>query len=269
MCLQIIVFLKLVLYKAQEAAYIEKPLQLLFFADPIWVIISVEMGGLLGVTQQMSQFARTLGSPPKTAFDLQMDMNPFSSPVVHKPSEPIFGNPKNSFRTIGNDKNHLSNENGEDMEMAETSRNLTDTPELLSAKISSPELSASCWNSRSPTIIHGQLDKLNGSTHALHSISEEICTEPTNADTNFLTSNSSYDLAARQATPCNSPNHLLELERSFNSPDAPSPIRPTTQNMVFQVCILCSTKRTSAVLSNFFVSAHRFNVWEQRKAAKV
>ena len=193
------------------------------------------MGGLLGVTQQMSQFAQTLGSPPKTIFDSQLQTNPFSTSTEPNLSEVVFGNPKNTFKTIGNNSNHFANhQNNEDMEMTETSsRDLTTTPELHSVKILSQEPSVSCWNSRSPTIGHIQLDKLNCSTHALHSISEE--TAVPNNDANFLISNSSYDLTARQATPCNSPNHLLQLERSFNSPDAPSPIKPTTQNSVYQV----------------------------------
>ena len=206
----------------------------------------MEIGGLLGVTQQMSQFARSLGSPPKSVFDNSGEVNPFLIQNRRNPHELIFGNPHNVFKSIGesSSSNFVHTDQpprdfNQDMEMAEPcSRELTNTPELDSVpvKISSPEPTISCWNSKSPTIVRGPMDNLNGSSHALHSISEEITSGDIDA-TSYLASRSSYDLAARQATPCNSPNHLRELERSFTSPDAPSPIRPTTQSNVHRVSL--------------------------------
>uniref|UniRef100_UPI0035900666 protein ILRUN n=2 Tax=Myxine glutinosa TaxID=7769 RepID=UPI0035900666 len=73
----------------------------LYFGDVIWVIISVEIGGLLGVTQQLSSLGcepASLSPTPKT------DYNPFGSP--QKMEEPVengapfhVGSPERIFHT--------------------------------------------------------------------------------------------------------------------------------------------------------------------------
>ncbi|CAL8325029.1 unnamed protein product [Merluccius merluccius] len=50
----------------------------LFFGDVIWVILSVEVGGLLGVTQQLSSFKTEFNTHPNRS--LEGDYNPFASP---------------------------------------------------------------------------------------------------------------------------------------------------------------------------------------------
>ncbi|XP_061415747.1 protein ILRUN isoform X1 [Lethenteron reissneri] len=55
----------------------------LFFGDVIWVIISVEVGGVLGVTQQLSTFGAELSAQHSA---VQPDFNPFASP--HKEEQP-------------------------------------------------------------------------------------------------------------------------------------------------------------------------------------
>jgi len=49
-----------------------------YFGEIIWVIITVQEGGLLGVTQQLSQLSH-FGTPPRM---LQADTNPFASPTA-------------------------------------------------------------------------------------------------------------------------------------------------------------------------------------------
>lgn len=52
------------------------------FADVIWVILSVEVGGLLGVTQQLSSFETEFNTQPQR--NVQGDFNPFASPQKNK-----------------------------------------------------------------------------------------------------------------------------------------------------------------------------------------
>ncbi|XP_061543859.1 protein ILRUN [Phycodurus eques] len=54
----------------------------LFYGDVIWVILSVEVGGLLGVTQQLSSFETEFNTQPQR--DVQDDFNPFASPHKNK-----------------------------------------------------------------------------------------------------------------------------------------------------------------------------------------
>ncbi|XP_053706371.1 protein ILRUN-like [Synchiropus splendidus] len=54
----------------------------LYFGDIIWVILSVEVGGLLGVTQQLSSFQAEFTTQPNR--NLQGDYNPFASPEKTK-----------------------------------------------------------------------------------------------------------------------------------------------------------------------------------------
>ena len=54
----------------------------LFSADVIWVILSVEVGGLLGVTQQLSSFETEFNTQPQR--NVQGDFNPFASPQKNK-----------------------------------------------------------------------------------------------------------------------------------------------------------------------------------------
>ncbi|XP_077151654.1 protein ILRUN isoform X3 [Ranitomeya variabilis] len=50
----------------------------LYYGDVIWVILSVEAGGLLGVTQQLSSFETEFNTQPHR--NLAGDFNPFASP---------------------------------------------------------------------------------------------------------------------------------------------------------------------------------------------
>ncbi|XP_076131878.1 protein ILRUN [Alosa pseudoharengus] len=54
----------------------------LFYGDVIWVILSVEVGGLLGVTQQLSSFQPEFNTQPHR--HLEGDFNPFASPQKNK-----------------------------------------------------------------------------------------------------------------------------------------------------------------------------------------
>ncbi|XP_034447929.1 protein ILRUN-like [Hippoglossus hippoglossus] len=54
----------------------------LYFGDVIWVILSVEVGGLLGVTQQLSSFQAEFNTQPHRS--LEGDYNPFASPEKSK-----------------------------------------------------------------------------------------------------------------------------------------------------------------------------------------
>lgn len=54
----------------------------LFCSDVIWVILSVEVGGLLGVTQQLSSFQAEFNTQPHRP--LEGDYNPFASPEKNK-----------------------------------------------------------------------------------------------------------------------------------------------------------------------------------------
>lgn len=81
-----------------------------YFGDVIWVIVAVDEGGLLGVTQQLSQFGKELGSPHKTSSNSMDTSNPFAlvttphcspqpnmsvphnSPIVHHP-DPLVRRP--------------------------------------------------------------------------------------------------------------------------------------------------------------------------------
>ncbi|XP_032220716.1 protein ILRUN isoform X2 [Nematostella vectensis] len=56
-----------------------------YFGDVIWVILSVDVGGLLGVTQQLSHLGEEFGSPERAPQATQA--NPFSptTPVGHSP----------------------------------------------------------------------------------------------------------------------------------------------------------------------------------------
>lgn len=168
------------------------------------------------------QFANTLGTPSNSTFDSQLSVNPFLNETGSHPIQ------------NGADGCHQDMDMGEKLDTS--SRSLTNTPELR--HVSAPPPSGACWNSRSPTMIYGPVDRLSGASHSLHSIDEERGNfpKPNEIDSNFgQSSSSSYDLCARQMTPCNSPSHLLQLEQSFNSPDAPSPIRPAVQSNISQV----------------------------------
>lgn len=55
----------------------------LFYGDVIWVILSVEVGGLLGVTQQLSSFQTEFNTQPHRNPEGE-DFNPFASPQKSK-----------------------------------------------------------------------------------------------------------------------------------------------------------------------------------------
>lgn len=65
-----------------------------FSTDVIWVILSVEVGGLLGVTQQLSSFETEFNTQPQR--NVQGDFNPFASPQKNKHDAT-----DNSFRDPG------------------------------------------------------------------------------------------------------------------------------------------------------------------------
>ncbi|KAF3697130.1 putative protein C6orf106 -like protein [Channa argus] len=54
----------------------------LYYGDVIWVILSVEVGGLLGVTQQLSSFKAEFNTQPHRSLD--GGYNPFASPEKSK-----------------------------------------------------------------------------------------------------------------------------------------------------------------------------------------
>ncbi|KAG8588933.1 hypothetical protein GDO81_006162 [Engystomops pustulosus] len=57
----------------------------LYFGDVIWVILSVEAGGLLGVTQQLSSFETEFNTQPHR--NVAGDFNPFASPQKSRSTE--------------------------------------------------------------------------------------------------------------------------------------------------------------------------------------
>lgn len=59
-----------------------KGLCVIILTDVIWVILSVEVGGLLGVTQQLSSFQAEFNTQPHRS--LEGDYNPFASPEKSK-----------------------------------------------------------------------------------------------------------------------------------------------------------------------------------------
>ena len=218
----------------------------------------------------MSQIGRTLGTPDRVLFDTLTDKNPFSEKRNCNQASLFFGNAENVFKSISSVGISNNANDIQEMDMGDkddVNRNLTATPELNPAvhKVVYSEPSGSCWNTKSPTLSYGQLENLHGTSHSLHCITEEsssnVSCTTNSLNSSFLTSQSSYDLSARQATPCNSPTQLLELERSFTSPDAPSPIKPTSPSLICQVrfancyinCILFSYVRFSLLTRQYVV----------------
>ena len=66
------------------------------FSDVIWVIVAVDEGGLLGVTQQLSQFGKELGSPHKINQSTDSG-NPFGlSSTSYSSPQPCMSVPNNS-----------------------------------------------------------------------------------------------------------------------------------------------------------------------------
>ncbi|KAK2501984.1 hypothetical protein MC885_012336 [Smutsia gigantea] len=57
----------------------------LFVSDVIWVILSVEVGGLLGVTQQLSSFETEFNTQPHRK--VEGNFNPFASPQKNRQSD--------------------------------------------------------------------------------------------------------------------------------------------------------------------------------------
>lgn len=71
-----------------------------FFTDIIWVILSVEVGGLLGVTQQLSSFQAEFNTQPHR--NVEGNYNPFASPERSKWS--------NSNTSLHHDSSHKVSE---------------------------------------------------------------------------------------------------------------------------------------------------------------
>ena len=67
-----------------------------FFVDVIWVILCVDEGGLLGLTQQLSTLGREMNSYPGSN-PASPSVNPFglSTPIGTSP-QPIYSVPHNS-----------------------------------------------------------------------------------------------------------------------------------------------------------------------------
>ncbi|GAB5571425.1 protein ILRUN isoform X1 [Prionailurus iriomotensis] len=57
----------------------------LYYGDVIWVILSVEVGGLLGVTQQLSSFETEFNTQPHRK--VEGNFNPFASPQKNRQSD--------------------------------------------------------------------------------------------------------------------------------------------------------------------------------------
>ena len=57
----------------------------LYYGDVIWVILSVEVGGLLGVTQQLSSFETEFNTQPHRK--VEGNFNPFASPQKNQQSD--------------------------------------------------------------------------------------------------------------------------------------------------------------------------------------
>ncbi|XP_067094743.1 protein ILRUN-like [Osmerus mordax] len=83
----------------------------LFYGDVIWVILSVEVGGLLGVTQQLSSFQTEFNTQPHRNPE-GGDFNPFASPQrnKHDTDRDLLKDPGGSWEgsSDGQDVNGLS-----------------------------------------------------------------------------------------------------------------------------------------------------------------
>ncbi|KAJ0068678.1 hypothetical protein NL108_010327, partial [Boleophthalmus pectinirostris] len=77
----------------------------LFYGDIIWVILTVEIGGLLGVTQQLSSFETEFNTQPQRR--VQGDFNPFASPQKNKHDAT-----DSSFTDPGGAWEHTEDQNG-------------------------------------------------------------------------------------------------------------------------------------------------------------
>lgn len=109
---------KIHFYKGQKNGRLTRsysqPTSVCFFfpTDVIWVILSVEVGGLLGVTQQLSSFETEFNTQPQR--NVQGDFNPFASPQKnkHDATDNSFRDPSGAWdRTqepIQQDQNGLS-----------------------------------------------------------------------------------------------------------------------------------------------------------------
>ncbi|XP_048839754.1 protein ILRUN isoform X2 [Brienomyrus brachyistius] len=78
----------------------------LFYGDVIWVILSVEVGGLLGVTQQLSSFETEFNTQPHR--NVEGNFNPFASPQRNKGSGSPSGPWDGHSDGIQQDQNGLS-----------------------------------------------------------------------------------------------------------------------------------------------------------------
>jgi len=194
------------------------------FGDVIWVIITVEAGGLLGVTQQMSKFASALGNNSEMSFDDQSKRanNPFS-----------FGSTDADMETGGQLQD--GSNTGSSACMSPAARSFQSNLMCQQQQSSSPGLRkipanphpSPCWSERSPTSSAPVDELLGGHAHSLTVINEE---SNNSAQYNYpLVSQSPYDLNAslRQVSPTGSPTRMKEIENTLQSPDAPSPIRPS------------------------------------------
>lgn len=260
-------------------------------SDTIWVIISVETGGLLGVTQQMSQFASSLSSPPRPVgiFQNQTSPNPFAMSTTNTPTS---GRPEelNQHQTLFSESGDMTVKSAatlacEDSEMSEQNSKATSTPtrtpngtlllQPISFKNTDGRTGPTCWNTKSPTTIGDSNELDGGASHSLQSIPEDpgspvvhVPSDSVANCTDFMTSKSLYDMNARQASPFSSPSKLLELERSFSSPDAPSPIKPTSRSLLVNVEVLlpCLLRVNVPVNYPFFSVSVHFTVNAERQS---
>lgn len=68
----------------------------LFLSDVIWVILPVDEGGLLGLTQQLSSLGQGLSSPFTESLAASPQANPFS------PSTPVHQSPQHNYKVPQN-----------------------------------------------------------------------------------------------------------------------------------------------------------------------
>ncbi|XP_068015932.1 protein ILRUN isoform X3 [Melanerpes formicivorus] len=107
----------------------------LYYGDVIWVILSVEVGGLLGVTQQLSSFETEFNTQPHRK--VEGNFNPFASPQKSRQAEenslkdpggPELGSTKNTWGPAAEhseqDQNGLS-ENSVSLSPSSPSNNLS------------------------------------------------------------------------------------------------------------------------------------------------
>ncbi|KAM4046688.1 protein ILRUN isoform 2-T2 [Anomaloglossus baeobatrachus] len=168
----------------------------LYFGDVIWVILSVEAGGLLGVTQQLSSFETEFNTQPHR--DLAGDFNPFASP-------------QKSRSTDGENMSTWTSETkipeGEQNGLSQTNVNICSTDHQTSHSV------ATYRESRSPSRTHLQTRRRSWSLHQTWSHSWSL----------HQTRSHSRIHQQRRST---SRSHLQSLPPHFMSSEQPLKVMP-------------------------------------------